>query len=240
MTDWLRGHSVTAAAMEGTGVYWKAPFEALEDAGIHADLLNAQHVKQISIKTITKLLLAAGEACAAHHDEHVRALHRTSRIQADEIWSFTYAKEKNVKYAKAAPPEAGDTWTWLAMDADHKLVISWAIGPRDLNTAYGLMTDLAERLVNRVQLTTDGLTSYLPAVEDVFGAGIDFAQLIKMYGTGKDTDENTTSARYSPPHVSRYARGPGSPAPRTRSTLRPATSSARTSRCGCRTGATRG
>ncbi len=92
------------------------------------------------------------------------------RLQVDELWSFTYAKEKNVKHAKAAPPEAGDTWTWLAMDAaDHKLVISWAIGPRDVGTTYGLMVDLAERLVNRVQMTTDGLASCVPAVEDVFG-----------------------------------------------------------------------
>ena len=119
-------------------------------------LRSVERVTGISIKTITKLLVAAGEACAAYHDEHVRDLRLTRRLQADEIWSFTYAKEKNVKTAKAAPPEAGDTWTWLAMDADHKLVISWAIGPRDLGTAYGLMVDLAERLVNRVQMTTDG------------------------------------------------------------------------------------
>ena len=85
--------------------------------------------------------VAAGEACAAYHDEHVRNLRKTRRMQADETWSFCYAKQKNVKHAKAAPPEAGDTWTWLAMDADHKLVISWAIGPRDLGTAYGLMVD---------------------------------------------------------------------------------------------------
>ena len=116
----------------------------------------------------------------------MRNLHKTRRVQADEIWSFTYAKEKNVKRAKAAPPEAGDTWTWLAMDADHKLVISWAIGPRDLGTAYGLMADLAERLVNRVQMTTDGLASYVPAVEDVFGADVDFAQLINLYGPAKN------------------------------------------------------
>ena len=179
-------------------------------------LRSVERVTGVSIKTITKLLVAAGEACAAYHDEHVRNLRKTRRVQADEIWSFTYAKEKNVKRAKAAPPEAGDTWTWLAMDADHKLVISWAIGPRDQGTAYGLMADLAERLVNRVQMTTDGLAAYVPAVEDVFGADVDFAQLIKMYGPGRDTDEGTTAARYSPPtcHGARVQRVTGEPNPK--------------------------
>ena len=179
-------------------------------------LRSVERVTGISIKTITKLLIAAGEACAAYHDEHVRNLRKTRRVQADEIWSFTYAKAANVKHAKAAPPEAGDTWTWLAMDADHKLVISWAIGPRDLGTAYGLMVDLAERLVNRVQMTTDGLASYVPAVEDVFGADVDFAQLIKLYGRSKDADEATTAARYSPPacHGTRVQRVTGQPDPK--------------------------
>ena len=179
-------------------------------------LRTVERVTGVSIKTITKLLVAAGGACAAYHDEHVRSLRKTRRVQSDEIWSFTYAKEKNVKHAKAAPPEAGDTWTWLAMDADHKLVISWAIGPRDQGTAYGLMADLAERLVNRVQMTTDGLAAYAPAVEDVFGADVDFAQLIKLYGKAKGTDEGTTAARYSPPtcHGTRVQRVTGEPDPK--------------------------
>ena len=179
-------------------------------------LRSVERVTGVSIKTVTKLLVAAGEACAAYHDEHVRNLRKTRRVQADEIWSFTYAKQAHVATAKKAPPEAGDTWTWLAMDADHKLVISWAIGPRDVGTAYGLMVDLAERLVNRVQMTTDGLASYVPAVEDVFGADVDFAQLIKLYGPGKDTDEGTTAARYSPPacHGARVQRVTGEPNPK--------------------------
>ena len=177
-------------------------------------LRSIERVTGVSIKTVTKLLVAAGEACAAYHDEHVRNLRKTHRVQADEIWSFTYAKEKNVKHAKKAPPEAGDTWTWLAMDADHKLVISWAIGPRDLGTAYGLMVDLAERLVNRVQMTTDGLAAYVPAIEDVFGADVDFARLVKLYGRGDDND--TTAARYSPPtcHGTRVTRVTGTPDPK--------------------------
>ena len=179
-------------------------------------LRSVERVTGVSIKTITKLLVAAGKAGAEYHDEHVRNLRKTRRVQSDEIWSFTYAKEKNVKHATSAPPEAGDTWTWLALDADHKLVISWAIGPRDLSTAYGLMVDLAERLANRVQMTTDGLAAYVPAVEDVFGADVDFAQLIKLYGKAKDTDENTTSERYSPPtcHGTRVQRVTGEPDPK--------------------------
>ena len=166
--------------------------------------------------TVTKLLVDAGKACAAYHDEHVRNLRKTRRIQVDEIWAFTYAKEKNVRYAKKAPPGAGDTWTWTALDADSKLMVTWLIGPRDHGSAYNLMLDLSERVRNRIQLTTDGLASYLPAVEDVFGADIDFAQLVKLYGPGKDTDEGTTSARYSPPtcHGVRVTRVTGDPNPK--------------------------
>ena len=151
-----------------------------------------------SINTVTKLLIAAGEAADDYHHEHVRDLRQTTRIQADEIWSFTYAKQAHLPTAKA-PPGAGDTWTWVALDADHKLAISWMIGPRDELTAVDLMADLAERLTRRVQLTTDGLAAYVPAVESVFGADIDFGQIIKIYGREKTTDQETTATRYSPP-----------------------------------------
>ena len=169
-----------------------------------------------SINTATKLLVDAGTACAAYHDEHVRDLRLTRRVQVDEIWSYVYAKEKNVRFAKKPPPEAGDAWTWTALDADSKLMVSWLIGPRDQGSAYELMLDLSERIKNRIQLTTDGLASYLPAVEDVFGADIDFAQLVKLYGPGKDTDEKTTAARYSPPtcHGTRVSRVTGDPDPK--------------------------
>ena len=170
-----------------------------------------ERVTGATVKTVTKLLLEAGEACAAYHDETVRNLRKTRRVQADEIWSFTYAKEKNVRYAKKAPPEAGDTWTWVAMDADHKVVISWTMGPRDAGTAYGLMLDLAERLPHRVQMTTDGLAAYVPAIEDVFGADVDFAQLIKLYGPGPEVER-----QYSPPtcHGVRANRVTGEPNPK--------------------------
>lgn len=170
--------------------------------------------EDVSINTVTKLLVDAGAACAAYHDEHVRNLRKTRRVQVDEIWAFVYAKEKNVPYlSKKAPKEAGDAWTWTALDADNKLMVSWLTGPRDQGSAYNLMLDLSERIRNRIQLTTDGLASYLPAVEDVFGADVDFAQLIKLYGPGKDTDEGTTAARYSPP-TCHGARVTGTPNPK--------------------------
>lgn len=119
------------------------------------------------------------------------------RIQVDEIWAFTYAKQKHVEHAKKAPKGAGDTWTWTALDADSKLIISWLVGPRDLGSAYPFMNDLAGRLKYRPQITSDGLGAYVAAVEDVFGADVDFAQLIKLYGKGDDN--KTTEARYSAP-----------------------------------------
>lgn len=106
------------------------------------------------------------------------------------IWSFIYAKAKNVPKAKAAPQDAGDVWTWTAIDADTKLVPCWALGTRDAGTAHAFISDLASRLANRVQLTTDGHKVYVNAVEDAFGADIDFAQL---YGAQRPGE-----ARYSP------------------------------------------
>ena len=118
----------------------------------------------VSINTVSKLLMDAGEACAAFHNENVRGL-ESARIQCDEIWSFVYAKEKNVQKAKAAPPAAGDTWTWTALDADSKILVSWMIGARDSMTALYLMDDVRDRLENRVQITTDGHRAYLEGVE---------------------------------------------------------------------------
>ena len=145
-----------------------------------------------SINTVTKLLMDAGAACAEYHDETVRDV-RAKRVQADEIWSFTYAKQANVEKAKKAPEGAGDTWTWTALEADSKLIISWYVGPRDPGSADTFMMDLAERLHGRVQLTTDGLGSYLTVVEDAFGADVDYSQLIKLYGS-----EPAGEKRYSP------------------------------------------
>jgi IS1 family transposase len=141
---------------------------------------------------VIKLLIDAGKACTAYHDQHVRGL-TTKRVQVDEIWSFTYAKQKNVAKAKAAPANAGDTWTWTATDADNKLMISWLVGGRDGEYAMAFMDDLRSRLANRVQLTSDGHRAYLEAVEGAFGADVDYAQLVKLYGAPPEGEK-----RYSP------------------------------------------
>jgi len=138
------------------------------------------------------LIEDVGSACAAYHDANVRGV-KAKRIQVDEIWSFTYAKQKNVATAKAAPDGAGDTWTWTGIDADSKLIVSWFIGPRASYTAKLFIDDLASRLANRVQLTSDGLRAYLEAVEGAFGADVDYAQLQKIYGPSPEAEK-----RYSP------------------------------------------
>jgi IS1 family transposase len=151
-------------------------------------------IVDVSINTVSKLLVEAGEACLAIHDETVRNV-KASRIQCDEIWSFCYAKAKNVPTAKAAPDGAGDVWTWTAIDADTKLMVSYFVGDRGAESAMILMDDLRSRLANRVQLTTDGHRAYLEAVEGAFGADVDFAQLVKLYG---ELSGNSPERRYSP------------------------------------------
>ena len=150
-------------------------------------------VADVSINTVSKLMVEAGQACAAYHDEAVRDV-EARRIQCDEIWSFIYAKEKNARRAKAAPPEAGDVWTWTALDSDSKMILAYEVGDRSGATAIEFMDDLRARLANRVQITTDGHSAYLEAVEGAFGEDVDYAQLIKIYG-----DTPQTEARYSPP-----------------------------------------
>ncbi|OXE35538.1 MAG: IS1 family transposase [Phenylobacterium zucineum] len=151
-------------------------------------------IADVSINTVAKLLVEAGEACLAIHDEHVRSV-KASRIQCDEIWSFCYAKAKNVPTAKAAPDGAGDVWTWTALDADTKLMVAYFVGDRGAESAMILMDDLRARLANRVQLTTDGHKAYLEAVEGAFGADVDYAQLVKLYGS---IGGNGPEKRYSP------------------------------------------
>jgi IS1 family transposase len=146
-----------------------------------------------SKNTVTKLLIDAGRACAEYHDDHVRDL-TTKRVQVDEIWSFTYAKQKNVATAKRQDMAYGDTWTWTAIDADSKLMISWLVGGRDSDYAMAFMQDLKSRLANRVQLTSDGLKVYLQAVEAAFGDDVDYAQLVKIYGASPESSQG----RYSP------------------------------------------
>jgi IS1 family transposase len=146
-----------------------------------------------SKNTVVKLLIASGEACATYHDVHVRNV-KARRCQVDEIWGFTHCKQKNVATAKAAPVGAGDTWTWTAIDADSKLIISWLVGSRDGECAMAFIDDLRARLANRVQLTSDGHRAYLEAVEAAFGADVDYAQLVKLYGASSDS----AKGRYSP------------------------------------------
>jgi len=167
-------------------------------------------VADVSINTVDRLLKDAGEACEAFHDATVRGV-KAKRVQCDEIWAFCYAKQKNVETAKAAPEEAGDLWTWTAIDADSKLIVSWLVGGRDAGYAHEFMQDVASRLANRVQLTTDGLKAYLEAIEGAFGADVDYAQLVKMYG-----ETAHPPGRYSPAECTgaRKERIEGNPDPK--------------------------
>jgi IS1 family transposase len=137
-----------------------------------------------SITNVTKLLVDVGTACAAYQDKNLRNL-TCKRIQCDEIWAFVYAKARNASPEMRAAGEAGDVWTWTAIDADTKLIASWMVGPRTVESAHAFIADLASRLANRVQLTTDGHKPYLNAVEGSFGGDIDYAMLVKLYGEPK-------------------------------------------------------
>jgi IS1 family transposase len=157
-----------------------------------SSLRSVTRITGVSINTVTKLLIDAGKACSDYQDRTLRGL-SCKRLQVDEIWAFCYAKQKNVGTAKAAPAGAGDIWTWTAIDADTKLMPSWYVGARDGEAAKHFIGDLATRLANRVQLTSDGHRAYLEAVEENFGADIDYAQVVKLYG-----DTNAGAGRYSP------------------------------------------
>jgi len=146
----------------------------------------------VSKNTVAKLLLEVGAACAIYQDKHLHNL-ACKRVQCDEIWSYVGAKDKNVPAEKQGQFGFGSIWTWTALDADTKLICSWMVGNRDGAAAFAFMQDLAERVANRVQLTTDGHHAYLSAVEMAFGNDIDYAMLIKQYGAPRETE-----ARYSP------------------------------------------
>jgi len=139
----------------------------------------------VSPVTVLRYLEKAGAACMAHHDKAVRGV-RAQRVECDEIWSFNYCKRAKLAKAKVAPEGAGDAWVWTALDVDSKLLISYLIGGRHAEAAQDFMHDVAERLVNRVQLTTDGHGVYLNAVLGAFGIDVDYAQLIKHYGPTPD------------------------------------------------------
>src|SRR5579862_5503466 len=142
--------------------------------------------------TVLRLLEDAGCACAAYHNTHVRNL-RVRRIQADEIWAFVYGKDKNLTMEQVQAG-AGSVWTWTALDADSKLIISYMLGDRGASTAQAFMRDVASRISNRIQLTTDGHRVYAEAVEAAFGSEVDYAMLVKIYGASNDNPES----RYSP------------------------------------------
>ena len=179
-------------------------------------------VADVSINTVTKLLVDAGLACARFHDETVRGV-KAKRIQCDEIWSFCYSKAKNVKTAKAAPVGAGDVWTWTALDSDSKLIVSYLIGGRDGEYAMAFMDDLR------------GHKAYLNAVDEAFGIDIDYAQLVKLYGEAPEGQK-----RYSPAECIgiRKDKIMGNPDRDHVSTHR--MSSAATFRSGCTCGASQG
>jgi IS1 family transposase len=147
----------------------------------------------VAKNTAAKLLGELGCACAAYHNHHVRFL-TVKRAQCDEIWSFVGAKKKNVSLDKKLEDGWGDVWTWTAIDADTKLCISWLVGGRDLSWAKQFRQDVADRISNRVQLTTDSHRPYLTAVEGAFGEEIDYAQLHKIYGATTEGEWR----RYSP------------------------------------------
>ncbi len=148
----------------------------------------------VAKKTVSRILVEVGEACAAYHDRIMRNL-PCKVIQVDEVWSFTYCKQANIPDHLQGQDGIGDTWTWIAIDADSKLIPSWHVGLRDSAAAYHFIHDLAGRLAHRVQLTSDGHRPYLEAVEDAFGSEIDYSMLIKMYGRETGIGE----VRYSPP-----------------------------------------
>jgi IS1 family transposase len=158
-----------------------------------SSLRSASRIVDCSIVTVMKLLADVGEACQEYQDKTLRNL-SCRRLQLDEIWAFCYAKERNLPTAKAAPEGAGDIWTWTAVCADTKLMAAWMVGDRSGETANAFVADLAGRLANRVQITSDGHKPYLEAIERAFGADVDYAQLVKIYGQTAEGQR-----RYSPP-----------------------------------------
>ncbi len=149
-------------------------------------------ITDTAVNTVVKLLREVGAVCLDYQDKVMRNL-TCKNLQCDEIWSFVYAKSKNVPDEHNGEFGYGDVWTFTAIDSDTKLVPCWKVGTRDIDCAYDFIADLRDRLANRVQLTTDGHKMYLEAVEFTFGADVDYAQLIKLYGSEPESEK-----RYSP------------------------------------------
>lgn len=170
----------------------KARAQALQMMAEGVSLRAITRLTRTSRTTLIKLLEDAGEAFSDYQDRTLVDL-KCKRVQVDEVWAFCYAKQKTVPFAKKAPQGAGDIWTWIGLDADSKLALSWHVGGRDSDAAMIFMDDLAKRLANRVQLTSDGHKAYLEAVEGAFGSAIDYAMLVKVYGPSPEGQR-----RYSP------------------------------------------
>ena len=158
-----------------------------------ASMRSVSRLADVSINTVAKLLVDAGRFCAGYHDATVRGV-KAKRVQVDEVWSFVAAKDKNVAAMKAPVDGAGSVWTWTALEADTKLIISHFVGGRDGECASWFMNDVAERVTDRIQLTSDGHKAYLEAVEGAFGADVDYAMLVKLYGDAP----GGAKGRYSP------------------------------------------
>ncbi len=158
-----------------------------------ASMRSVSRLADVSINTVAKMLADAGRFCAGYHDAKVRDV-KAKRVQVDEIWSFVAAKDKNVADMKAPIDGAGSVWTWTAIEADTKLIILHFVGGRDGECAAWFMNDVAERVANRIQITSDGHKAYLEAVEGAFGADVDYAMLNKIY----EASSEAAKGRYSP------------------------------------------
>lgn len=154
----------------------------------------------VAKNTIVRLLKDAGEACAAYQDQVIRNV-ASRRIQCDEIWSFVYGKDRNIprEVRESSPFVVGSVWTWTAIDADSKLMVSWLVGQRNEQCAAEFINDLASRITGKVQMTTDGLKLYINAIEGAFGGAIDYAMLTKLYGASGN--DNSAETRYSPGRI---------------------------------------
>ena len=154
----------------------------------------------VAKNTIVRLLKDAGETCAAYQDQVIRNV-ACRRIQCDEIWSFVYGKDRNIprEVRESSPFVVGSVWTWTAIDADSKLMVSWLVGQRNEQCAAEFINDLASRITGKVQMTTDGLKLYINAIEGAFGGAIDYAMLTKLYGASGN--DNSAETRYSPGRI---------------------------------------
>lgn len=166
-------------------------------------LRSTSRIADVSINTVTKLLVDVGRACALYQDKTLVNLN-CKRIQVDEIWSFCYSKQKNIPEKNKGLFGYGDVWTWTAICADTKLVPSWLVANRDAESANIFISDLADRLTNKIQLTSDGLKTYLEAIENAFGSDIDYSMLVKIYGNSSEcigTSKRTIAGSPNEKHV---------------------------------------